>query len=219
MGRGARRSGLPRRGRAPRPHLHRAAVADHPRAALRAGQAALPEAGGSEPHRRPQDQQRARAGGAGTAARQDADHRRDRRRAARRRDGHRLRALRARVHRLHGLRGHAAPGSERRAHAPDGRHGRARRVRHEDAEGGDERGDPRLDHERRDDPLRDRLVRGAGAVSRDRARAAGGDRPRGAGAAARGGGRAARRPSSPASAAARTRSGCSPASSTTRTCG
>ena len=28
---------------------------------------------------------------------------------------------------------------------------RAGRVRHEDAEGGDERGDPRLDHERRDD--------------------------------------------------------------------
>ena len=59
------------------------------------------------------------------------------------------------------------------------------------AEGGDERGDPRLDHERRDDALRDRLVRRPGPVSRARARAAGGDRPRGARAAARGGGRAA----------------------------
>ena len=68
---------------------------------------------------------------------------------------------------------------------------RARRVRHEDAEGGDERGDPRLDHERRDDALRDRLVRRPGAVPRDRARAAGGDRPRGARAAARGRRRAA----------------------------
>ena len=45
-----------------------------------------------------------------------------------------------------------------------------RRVRDEDAEGGDERGDPRLDHERRDDPLPDRLVRRPGAVSRSSSR-------------------------------------------------
>ncbi len=110
---------------------------------------------------------------------------------ARRRHRDRLRAVRARMRRLHGLRGHAPPGAERRAHAPDGRDGRPGRVRHEDAEGGDERGDPRLDHERRDDALRDRLVRRPGAVPGDRARAAGGDRPRGARAAARGGGRPA----------------------------
>ena len=40
------------------------------------------------------------------------------------------------------------------------------RVRHAHAEGGDERGDPRLDRERRDDALRDRLVRRPRAVSR-----------------------------------------------------
>ena len=39
------------------------------------------------------------------------DHRRDRRRPARRRHGHRLRAARARVRRLHGHRGHAPPGA------------------------------------------------------------------------------------------------------------
>ena len=44
-------------------------------------------------------------------------------------------------------------------------------LRHADAEGGDERGDPRLDHERRDDALPDRLVRRPRAVPRDRARA------------------------------------------------
>ena len=45
-------------------------------------------------------------------------------------------------------------------------------------EGGDERGDPRLDHERRDDALSDRLLRRPGSLSGDRARAAGRDRPR-----------------------------------------
>ena len=48
---------------------------------------------------------------------------------------------------------------ERRAHAPARRRGAAGRVRDEDAQGGDERGDPRLDHERRDDALPDRLLR------------------------------------------------------------
>ena len=62
----------------------------------------------------------------------------------------------------------------------------------QDAEGGDERSDSRLDHQRRDDALRDRLVRRPRALSRDRAGAAGGDRPGGARAAARGGRRAAR---------------------------
>ena len=53
--------------------------------------------------------------------------------------------------------------AERRADGPARRRGAARRVRHEDAQGGDERGDPRLDHERRDDPLSDRLLRRPGA--------------------------------------------------------
>jgi tryptophan synthase beta chain len=46
------------------------------------------------------------------------------------------------------------------------RRGAPGRVRDEDAEGGDERGDPRLDHERRDDALPDRLLRRPGAVPR-----------------------------------------------------
>ena len=103
-----------------------------------------------------------------------ADRRRDRRRPARRRDGDRLRALRARVRRLHGRGGHAPPGG--RTSSGCGLLGaevRAGRVRHAHAEGGDERGDPRLDRERRDDPLPDRLLRRPGAVPGDRARAAG----------------------------------------------
>ncbi len=51
---------------------------------------------------------------------------------------------------------------------PARRRGAPRRVRHADAEGGDERGDPRLDHERPHDALPDRLVRRAAPVSRDR---------------------------------------------------
>ena len=96
---------------------------------------------------------------------------------------------------------------------------RAGRVRHEDAEGGDERGDPRLDHERRDDALPDRLLRRPAPLSGDRARAAARDRRRSRGSRSsppRGG---CPRSSSPASAAARTRSACSPASSTTPRCG
>ena len=115
--------------------------------------------------------------------------RRDRRGPARgrRRDG--LRALRARVRRLHGLRGHAPPTPQRRAHGAARRRGPPGRVRHPHAEGGDERGDPRLDHERGDDALPDRLVRRPCPLPRDRPRAAGRDRPRGTRAAARGRGR------------------------------
>ena len=191
---------------------------DHARVAVRADETALPQARGPEPHRRAQDQQRARSGRPRQAARQAADHRRDRRRPARRRDGDGVRAVRARMRRLHGCRGHAAPGAQRRADAAAGGNGRAGGVRHAHAQGSDERRDPRLDHERRDDALRDRLVRRPGSVSGARAGAPGGDRARGAGAAARG--RGARYPTSswPASAAARTRSGCSTRSSRTRTC-
>ena len=42
------------------------------------------------------------------------------------------------------------------------RRGRSRRVRDANPQGGDERGDPRLDHERRDHPLPDRLLRRPG---------------------------------------------------------
>ena len=50
-----------------------------------------------------------------------AGHRRDRRRPARRRDGHGLRAARPAVRRVHGRGGHPAPGAQR---APDARAGR-----------------------------------------------------------------------------------------------
>ena len=78
----------------------------------------VPQARGPRPHRRPQDQQRARPGAADAAARQDPGHRRDRRRPARRRDRHGVRAARAAVRRVHGRGGHPTPGPER---APDAR--------------------------------------------------------------------------------------------------
>jgi tryptophan synthase beta chain len=51
--------------------------------------------------------------------------------------------------------------------------------RDEDLEGGNERGDPGLDHERGEHPLPDRLVRRPSSLPRDRGRASGRDRPRG----------------------------------------
>ena len=69
----------------------------------------LSQARGPAPHRRAQDQQRARPGAARQADGQAARHRRDRRGPARRRDGDRVRAARPRVRRLHGRRGHAPP--------------------------------------------------------------------------------------------------------------
>ena len=82
--------------------------------------------------------------------------------------------------------------AEPRADGAARRRGATGRVRDAHAEGGDERGDPRLDRERRGHALPDRLVRRPGAVPGDRARAPVGDRPRGARAAARGRGAAAR---------------------------
>ena len=87
---------------------------------------------------------------------------------------------------------------------------------HVDAEGRDERGAARLGHQRAHDPLRDRLGRRAAPVPDAGARAAGGDRARGAHADPGGGGAAARRAASRAWAAARTRSACSTPSSPTR---
>ena len=86
------------------------------------------------------------------AARQAPHHRRDGRGPARRRHGDGLCALRSRMHRLHGQRGHAAAGAERRADEPARRGGARRRVRHAHAQGGDERGDSRLDRQRRRRP-------------------------------------------------------------------
>ena len=95
--------------------VHRPAEHHHRGAAVRRarrGSAGHPQARGPEPHRVPQDQQRARPGPADQADGQVARHRRDRRRTARRR--HRNGgAARPRLHRLHGQGRHRA-GSERR---------------------------------------------------------------------------------------------------------
>ena len=96
-----------RSGRAPRP---RGSVGQ-PTAADASRPPPLPQARGRRPHRCPQDQQRARPGAPHPAPRQDAGHRRDRGRPARRRHRHRLRAARPAVRRLHGRRGHRAPGA------------------------------------------------------------------------------------------------------------
>ena len=78
------------------------------------------------PHRRAQDQQRARPGAAGAAHGQAAHHRRDRRRASTAWPRPRLRAARPGVRGLHGRGGHAAPGAERLPHAPARRRGACR---------------------------------------------------------------------------------------------
>ena len=70
--------------------------------------------------------------------------------------------------------------------------------------------------QRRHDPLHHRLVRRAGPVSGARARPPAGDRRRGAGADPGARRAPAASASSPASAAGRTRSGCSPPSSRTK---
>ncbi len=150
------------------PRLHRPPDAALPRrSALRqGGPPRLPQARGPRPHRRPQDQQRDRPGTARRADGQAARDRRDRRRPARRRHRHRLRPARARVRRLHGLGGHPPPAAQRRADGPARRRGGPGRGGGADAEGGSQRRDPRLGRQRRDDPLRDRLRRRPGALSR-----------------------------------------------------
>ena len=69
---------------------------------------ALPQARRPQPHRRAQDQQRPRPGAHRQADGQEAHHRRDRRRPARRGHRHRLRAPRPRLRRLHGRGRHGA---------------------------------------------------------------------------------------------------------------
>ena len=143
------------------------------------GPAALPEARGPRAHRRPQDQQRPRPGAADPPPGQDPGHRRDRCRAARRRDGDGLRPARPAVRRLHGRGGHRAAGAERPAHARPRRRGPLGDVRDGHAQGCGQRGDARLGHERRDDPLRPGLGDGPAPVSDDRARPPASHRRRG----------------------------------------
>ena len=77
----------------------------------------LPQARGPAAHRCAQDQQLHRSGIARRADGQAADHRRNRRRPARRSDSHRLRAAGHGMRRLHGRGRHAAAGAERLPHA------------------------------------------------------------------------------------------------------
>lgn len=104
----------------------------------------VPQAGRPEPHRIPQDQQCAGSGTADEADGQDPRHRRDRRRPARGRHRHRVRAVRARMHHLHGRDRHRAPGAQRGPDAHARCRGRRREVRQPDAEGRHQRGVPRL---------------------------------------------------------------------------
>ena len=146
----------------------------------------LPQARGPAPHRRAQDQQRARPVPARPPDGQAAHHRRDRGRPARRRHGDRVRAARHRVRRLHGHGGHAPPGAQRAADGAARRDRRAGRRGRAHAQGGGVGRDPRLGRQRRRHALRDRLVRRPGAVPGARARPPAGDRRRGARADARG---------------------------------
>ena len=100
--------------------------------------APLPEARGPRPHRRAQDQQRARPGAADAPPREDAGHRRDGRGSARRGHGDGVRAARAAVRRVHGRGGHRAPAAERAPDARAGRRGAARHVGLRDAQGRDQ---------------------------------------------------------------------------------
>ena len=111
-----------------------------------------------------------------------------------------------------------APGAERLPHEAARGPGPRGQRRDRDAEGRHERGAARLGHQRAHDPLRDRLGRRSAPVPDAGARAAGGHRPRGAPADPGGRGSSARRAASPASAAARTRSGSFTRSSTTPAC-
>ena len=175
------------------------------------------QARGPQPHRRPQDPQRARPGAADQADGQDPGHRRDRRRPARRRqrDGRGL--LRPRLHRLHGRGRHPAPGAQRRPHAAARRQGRPGRLRQRDPQGRHQRGAARLGRQRRPHGLPLRHRRRPAPVPEHGARlhaAASATRP---GPSASSSTARCRTPSPPASAAAPTRSACSPRSSTTTT--
>ncbi len=153
------RSRLPGRARRPARDVHGPAEHPHRGAALRRARrrrAGRPQARGPQPHRLPQDQQRARAGAARQAPGQDPAHRRDRRWTARGRDRDRRCALRHGVRRLHGRGRHRAPGAQRRPHAPAGRRGRRRDHGLAHPQGRHQRCAARLGRERRHDALRAR---------------------------------------------------------------
>ena len=144
---GPPRPGLPARAARAADLLHRPAQPAHRGAPVRRARrrrAGPAQARGPQPHRLAQDQQRPRPGAAGPRMGKTPGHRRDRRRPARRRDGHRGCAARPRVHGLHGRGGHPPPGAERRPDAAARRRGRAGERRQPHPQGRDQRGDARL---------------------------------------------------------------------------
>ena len=80
----------------------------------------------AQPHRQPQDQQLPGPDPARQAHGQDPHHRRDRRRPARRRRGHRVRPVRPAVRGLHGRDRRRAPEAQRVPHEAAGRQGQRR---------------------------------------------------------------------------------------------
>ncbi len=128
------------------------------------------QARGPPPHRRAQDQQRARPDSARPADGQETHHRRNRRGPARRRHGHGRGALRLRVRGVHGCRGHAAAGAQRRADAFPRRDGGARHRGRGHVEGSHQRGDARLGHQRAHDVLHPRQRARLASVPDDGAR-------------------------------------------------
>ena len=175
------------------------------------------QARGPQPHRRPQDPQRARPGAAHQADGQDPGDRRDRGRPARRRQRDRRGVLRPRLHRLHGLGRHQAPGAQRRPDAAARREGRPGRLRQRHPQGRDQRGAARLGRQRRPHPLPLRHRRRPAPVPERwcaTSPAASATRPAPSAWSCTAG---CRTRSSPASAAAPTRSASSPRSSTTPT--
>ena len=165
---GEERSGLPcRHGelldplhRPPEPALFRRA---HDRASRRRED--LLQARRAEPHRRAQGEQRAGPDPSRPPHGQEAHHRRDRRRPARRRHRDALRPLRSRLRRLYGRGRRGAAEAQRVPHEHARRQGRAGAVRHADPEGRHERGPARLGHQRRRHLLLHRHGGGAASLS------------------------------------------------------
>ena len=120
------------------------------------------------------------------------------------------------VRRVHGRGGHPPPGAQRAPDARPGGRGPVRHVRDGDPQGRRQRGDARLGHQRRDDPLRAGLRDGPAPVPDHRARLPATDRRRGGRPAVGRRGPPARTWRSPASGAGPTPSGSSPASSASR---
>ena len=184
---GARRRRLSGGARAPARRLcrppHAALPRRPPERALRRHR--LPQARGPLPHRRPQDQQRARPDAPRGAHGQAPRDRRDRRRPARCRHRHRLRPAGSRVRGVHGCRRHPPPGAERGAHGPARGDRDPRRERLAHAQGRHERGAARLGDQRARHLLRHRFGGRTGALPGHGARLPAGDRGRGARAAAR----------------------------------